>query len=140
MKITKTRSTANPTVLVIVAVTLLSLIVPAVIAASDQAAARMTVSYEVVGGGTGYTAPTFNYFTNGNHDQHKTLTSSPETYGLDGSSAWSVMSNPLLGSTNQERWYCYQTAGTTPRPWRFHNDGVYLLSSVYGFFHRKRFG
>ncbi len=127
MKITKMRSIAKPTVLVVVAVTLLSLIIPAVIAASDNAAAHMTVSYEVIGGGTGYTAPTLNYFTNGNHDQHKILTTSPETYGLDGSSAWSVTSNPLQGSTNQERWYCYQTAGTTPAT----GDSVAMVFTFY---------
>ncbi len=99
------------TVLATVMATLFAIIIPAAMA---QAAAQMTVSYEIIGGGSGYTAPNFNYINNGGQPKVQLLTTSPQTYGLGGSTAWSVTPNPLQGSTDSERWYCLQAVGTSP--------------------------
>jgi hypothetical protein len=66
----------------------------------------MTVSYQVNGGGSGYSAPTFSYVQGGVSKQ-LTLTNTPTAVDVDKDSSWSV-SNPLKGSTGSERWWTSQ--------------------------------
>jgi len=72
----------------------------------------MTVSYSIANDGTGYSAPTFNYVTNGASEQFA-LTSSPTNIQVDGGTAWSVTPNPLTGSSTAERWYSNQPLSDT---------------------------
>ena len=67
----------------------------------------MAVSYVIVDGGSGYSAPTFNYVQEG---QNKTyiLTGTPVDVLCDDNSVWSISSNPLDGSGSSERWYTTQ--------------------------------
>ncbi len=70
-----------------------------------------TLSYSVVGGGTGYSAPTFTANQFG-ASVPQTLTTTATGYWYDASSSWSV-TNPLSGSTSFERWYISSTASGT---------------------------
>jgi hypothetical protein len=63
----------------------------------------MTVNYQVNGGGSGYSAPVFNYVQEGVSKQ-LTLSSTPTAVSVDKGSTWSV-TNPLQGSTSSERWW-----------------------------------
>jgi hypothetical protein len=65
----------------------------------------MTVSYQVIGGGTGYSAPTFHYAQDGlPHDY--VLTETPTDLQVDDGAGWSVTPNPLDGSPSPtEQWY-----------------------------------
>ncbi|MEM3638037.1 MAG: hypothetical protein QXX17_02405 [Conexivisphaerales archaeon] len=60
------------------------------------------MSYSVIGGGSGYSAPTLNYVAYG-IPQSVTLSSSPTTYYMDYGSTWNVSSS-LAGSTSSEAW------------------------------------
>lgn len=72
----------------------------------------MTVSYAIIGGGTGYSAPTFNYVQYG-LSKTKTLTTTAVGVSVDSGSTWSVTPNPLAGSTSIEQWIASQpTSGT----------------------------
>jgi kumamolisin len=70
-----------------------------------------TLSYSVVGGGTGYTAPTFAANQFGSLSP-KTLTGTPTSYWFDSGSGWSA-TNPLSGSTSTEQWFTTQTTSGT---------------------------
>jgi hypothetical protein len=62
----------------------------------------LTAIYGVVGGGSGYSAPTLTYtFNSGTHSVPFTVPSL--TFYVDSGSKWSF-SNPLFGSTSSERW------------------------------------
>ncbi|MCL4339702.1 MAG: hypothetical protein M1388_01070 [Thaumarchaeota archaeon] len=76
-----------------------------------------SVSYAIVDGGTGYSAPSFSYTTAptaaGSSSNPAaaalTLTTTATTaWALTGTS-WSVTPNPLTGSTSSERWYTQAT-------------------------------
>jgi len=69
-------------------------------------AVTMTVSYQVEGSES--PKPVFNYVLGGS-PTHLLLTQSPEKISVDKGSSWSVMPNPLLGSSSSERWYSSQT-------------------------------
>jgi hypothetical protein len=78
----------------------------------------MTVSYSVVCGGSGYSAPVFHYILNG-LSKTMTLGTAGKAVSVDAGSAWSVTPNPLTGSGSSQRWYSTQrlqgtaAAGTT---------------------------
>jgi len=71
----------------------------------------LTLSFTIVGGGTGYTAPTLTYVQGGT-TKTATLTTSATTYTVDANSAWSV-TNPLSGSSTSERWQTNQPPSGT---------------------------
>jgi len=71
----------------------------------------LTLSYAVVGGGSGYSPPTLTYTSNGALETAP-LGTSPTVYDLDSGSTWTV-STQLAGSSATERWQASQsTAGT----------------------------
>ena len=78
---------------------------------SSVNAVHFTLSYSVIGGGTGDSAPIFSYISNG-VQQSATLTTSQVVYSLDVGTTWSV-TNPLSGSTTTERWITNQTTSGT---------------------------
>jgi len=63
-----------------------------------------TVSYTVVDGGTGYTAPTLSGTQFGAAYTVTLSSTSTQTVWLDAGSSWSI-TNPLSGSSSTERWY-----------------------------------
>ncbi|HEX9340467.1 MAG TPA: hypothetical protein VF992_04775 [Thermoplasmata archaeon] len=70
--------------------------------AAMSATVRLTVSYALVGGGTGFRAPTFTYVQDG-VTKTASLTATQTTYALDGGTPWSVP-QMLPGSGASERW------------------------------------
>jgi len=70
--------------------------------AAMSAMVHLTVSYAVVGGGTGFQGPTFAYVQDG-VTKTASLTATPTTYALDGATPWSVPKT-LSGSGASERW------------------------------------
>jgi hypothetical protein len=72
---------------------------------------QLTLSYSIIGGGTGYSSPTFSYTSLG-VQQSASLTTSQAVYTLDIGTTWSV-TNPLSGSTSTERWITNQTTTGT---------------------------
>jgi hypothetical protein len=81
-----------------------------------------TLSYSVRGGGTGYSAPTFEANQFGSPDTF-TLTSTATKYWFDYGSSWTV-TDPLAGSSASEQWSTTQpTSGTI--------DGSSTLSFTY---------
>jgi hypothetical protein len=70
-----------------------------------------TVSYSVVGGGTGYSAPTFTSSSFG-ASAPQTLTTTPTSYWFDNSVSW-LVTNPLSGSTSSEQWATSHPASGT---------------------------
>lgn len=71
----------------------------------------LTMSYSIVGGGTGFSPPILSYTYNG-QSQTATLGSTPTSYSADSGSTWSV-GNPLSGSSSTERWSTNQPATGT---------------------------
>jgi Thermopsin len=71
----------------------------------------LTVSYSVVGGGSGFSPPTLTYTYNG-AVQTALIGTTPVVYDLDSGSAWSVTSQ-LPGSGATERWGTNQTTAGT---------------------------
>jgi hypothetical protein len=70
----------------------------------------MTLSYSVIGGGSGFGAPVFTYVSNG-VQQTAILSTAPSSYLVDINTAWSV-TDPLSGSSSNERWQAsQQTSG-----------------------------
>jgi len=70
-----------------------------------------TLSYSVIGGGSGYSAPSFTATQLG-LSAPQTLTTSATGYWYDYGSSWSV-TNPLGGSSGSEQWITTQsTSGT----------------------------
>lgn len=74
-------------------------------------AVPLTLSYSVAGGGSGYATPTLSY-SSGGVPQMATLRSSPTTYYLDVGSRWGV-TNPLAGTSSNERWQTNQLTNGT---------------------------
>lgn len=72
---------------------------------------QATLSYSVVGGGTGFSPPTLTYEAGG-VKQTTTLTTSPTVYKIDSGTSWNV-SQTLGGSSSSERWKTGQTATGT---------------------------
>jgi len=70
-----------------------------------------TLSYSVVGGGTGYSAPTFRGNQFGS-SFGQVLTTSATGYWFDNGATWTV-TNPLGGSTSSEQWITSQSASGT---------------------------
>ena len=71
----------------------------------------LTLSYSVVGGGSGYSPPTLTYTSNGVLET-ASLGTTPTVYDLDSGSTWTV-STQLPGSSGTERWGAAQsTTGT----------------------------
>jgi hypothetical protein len=70
-----------------------------------------TISYEVVGRGSGFSPPTFTGDQFG-VSSPRPLTTTPTGYWYDSGSSWTV-TNPLSGSTGSEQWITSQsTSGT----------------------------
>jgi len=71
---------------------------------------KLTFSYAIVGGGTGYSAPVLTYISKGS-GVNATLSTSPTSFEADIGTAWSV-TGTLGGSTGSERWTTdQQTSG-----------------------------
>ena len=70
-----------------------------------------TLSYSVVGGGTGYSAPTYTANQFGS-SFGQVLTTSATGYWFDNGASWSI-TNPLGGSTGSEQWITSQSASGT---------------------------
>jgi hypothetical protein len=64
----------------------------------------MTLSYSIVGGGSGYSAPLFNY-VRAEKALNQSLTTTGTSVSVDLGSSWYVTPNPLAGSSSSERWY-----------------------------------
>ncbi len=71
----------------------------------------LTLSYQVVDGGSGYKAPTLTYLNNG-VSMTANLSATPTTFNVDYGSNWSV-SSVLLGSGASERWATSDTTSGT---------------------------
>ena len=84
----------------------------ATVTANYATLVTMTVSYSVIGDGTSYSVPIFNYVQAGISKQY-TLTTSPTAVTVDVGSSWSVTPNPLSGSGSLERWITTQTTSGT---------------------------
>jgi hypothetical protein len=94
----------------------------------------MTVSYHVVGGGSGYSAPVFHYVLNG-VSQSLTLPKLGKAVTVDTGSTWSVTPNPLTGSSSSQRWISSQpltgTASATTIVFTFQHQ-FFLTMTVNG--------
>ncbi|MGD0644239.1 MAG: hypothetical protein ABSA75_04975 [Candidatus Bathyarchaeia archaeon] len=72
---------------------------------------KVTLSYSVSGGGSGYSAPAFTA-TQYSASAPQILTTTASGYWFDAAASWSI-TNPLSGSSGTERWYTSQaTTGT----------------------------
>ena len=95
----------------------------------------MTVSYQVVGGGTGYFPPLFAYLQNGT-DKTYTLTTTPTGIPVDAGFTWSVSPNPLTGSSEGERWFSAQelsgTATTATIVFKYYRQYPQSLTVPFG--------
>jgi hypothetical protein len=100
--------------------------------ANFLAQVTMTVSYSVLGGGSGYSAPTFNYVQGGQSKTY-TLTTSATQISVDSGTSWSVSPNPLTGSGSSERWYLGGTLSGTASAttWIFSFYHEYLQTVSY---------
>jgi hypothetical protein len=72
---------------------------------------QLKLSYAVMGGGSGYTAPTFTANQYG-VPASQMLSTSATPFWFDAGSAWSVP-NPLSGSSSTEGWFTAQKTGGT---------------------------
>ncbi len=73
---------------------------------------NLTLSYTVIGGGSGYSSPTFQANQFGRL-LIVTLTATPKAYWFDYGATWTINPDPLSGSTSTERWFTTQaTHGT----------------------------
>jgi hypothetical protein len=71
----------------------------------------LTLSYSVLGGGSGYSGPELTYTQNGSlHSAN--LTSTPTTFFADPGTTWSV-TNSLSGGASSERWEAAGSPGGT---------------------------
>lgn len=91
------------------------------------------VSFQIVGGGAGYSAPIFHYVFGG-VSYNYTLTTTPTILLIDDGSAWSVTPNPLTGSGASEQWKSANalsgTASATTLVFTFYHQ--YLQTLSYG--------
>ncbi len=70
----------------------------------------VTLSYSIVGGGSGYVSPTLNYTSNG-QQINTSLTGTPIIYLVDQGTTWNA-TGLLSGSSTNQRWIASQTNGT----------------------------
>jgi hypothetical protein len=70
---------------------------------------KLTFSYAIVGGGTGYSPPVLTYVSKGSQ-VNATLGTSPTTFEADIGTGWNV-TGTLSGSTQSERWTTDQQTG-----------------------------
>lgn len=82
-----------------------------VVTPTPSAGPTLTLSYTVTGGGTGYVPPVLTYVSSG-VTQTASLSPTPQSFSLDPGSSWSV-SNPLTGSSPNERWQTNQATSAT---------------------------
>jgi hypothetical protein len=75
---------------------------------TDTESAQMTVSYDIIGDGSGYSPPIFRYVNPDGIGVQYTLTMPATDIDVKPYSSWSVTPNPLTGSTTSERWYSSQ--------------------------------
>ncbi|MGI0090444.1 MAG: InlB B-repeat-containing protein [Nitrososphaerales archaeon] len=90
---------------------------------------EMTLSYSLLGGGAGYSAPVISYTSDG-VQQTATMTTTPKVYPIDSGTSWSV-TNLLGGSTSIERWITNQTTSATataPQTIAFVYNHQYLVT------------
>jgi hypothetical protein len=83
---------------------------------SGSSGYKMTVSYQVLGGGNP-SAPKIYYVDLNGHSQSQNIPLSPNTITvtMGKNKDWSVFPNPLSGSTSSERWYSIDTlSGKSP--------------------------
>jgi hypothetical protein len=99
--------------------------------------ALLTLSYSVIGGGSGYSPPQLTYLSDGVH-REVNLTQTPATYFPDVGSQWNV-SSLLGGSSPAERWIIVKTAngtgstaGTTEVVTYYHQYALALSYSITG--------
>jgi hypothetical protein len=90
------------------------------------------LSYSVSGGGTGYSPPTLHANQFGSPTS-VTLTTTATKYWFDYGSSWTV-TNPLVGSTSNERWFTTQTttgsiASSSTRAFKYQHQ-FYLTMAV----------
>lgn len=71
----------------------------------------VTLSYSVVGGGSGYSPPILTYTSNG-QVVTSVLGTTPTTFSVDTGSSWTITST-LLGSSSTERWSTLQAVSGT---------------------------
>jgi len=93
----------------------------------------VVVSYQVQGGGSGFTAPTFTYYSGGVLT-NATLSATPKTLSEDFGSVWNV-TGTLAGSTPTERWQTGQPAGGVLRfagTFAFAYYHQFLVNFVFG--------
>jgi len=85
----------------------------------------LTVSYSIVGGGSGYSPPKITYRSHG-QVQTTSLSASPVVLSLDSGSSWNV-SAALSGSSASERWQANQALGGT---------AVVIQQMVFAYYHQ----
>jgi len=74
---------------------------------------RVVASYQALGGGTGFTPPTFTYYSGGVLE-NTLLSTTSQNLNVDSGSIWNV-TGTLGGSTSNERWQADQSTGGTLR-------------------------
>jgi len=85
---------------------------PSTTTTSSKSSITMTVSYSVLGGGSP-SAPIFHYVLNG-VAKTLTLTTTATVVSVDAGTAWSVIPNPLTGSSSSQQWIAtVPLSGTT---------------------------
>jgi len=99
----------------------------------------MTVSYSVTGGGSGFSAPWFNYVSGG-VPQHVQLTTTATAYSVDSGSTWTLSQTSggspsllLLGSGSSEQWITTSDTGpasTVTTVFNYQNQ--YFLTMIAG--------
>jgi hypothetical protein len=93
----------------------------------------VVASYQVQGGGVGFTPPTFTYYSGGGRT-NTTLSSTPQTLSVDSGSAWEVTTT-LAGSTPTERWQTGQPSSGVLR-----SSGTFAFSYYHQFLVNFGFG
>lgn len=74
---------------------------------------KVVANYQALGGGSGFTPPTFTYFSGGVLE-NTLLSTTPQNLNVDSGSVWNV-TGTLGGSTSSERWQVVQTTSGTLR-------------------------
>jgi hypothetical protein len=106
----------------------------AIITANWQTQYQVTFNYQVIGGGSGYSAPSVNYTSLGS--QHS-VTANSSAVWVDSGSTYTYTNNPLTGSGASERWYASSgtsgtiSSSTTINP-TFYHQYYLTVSSAYG--------
>ena len=93
---------------------------------------KITASFSVSGGGSGYSAPVLTY-TIGGAQQTAVLSNTPTSYSADPGSSWSI-NDPLTGSSSTVRWQTNQaTSGTATSSVTTALVYYHQFSVTYGF-------